>query len=119
MHRTQIPIAEPCHADWDAMTGDARRRFCGACTKHVHDLSAVTEPEAERLLAATPDLCVRYTLRPDGSLVHRANPTNPGNPVRRSRAARAAALGFALLGAGPAFASGAVAVEDPQSSLPP
>ena len=27
-----IQIASPCTADWNAMTGDDRARFCGECT---------------------------------------------------------------------------------------
>ena len=28
-----IQIAKPCPANWDAMTGDERVRFCGKCAK--------------------------------------------------------------------------------------
>ena len=45
-----IRVDEPCKADWDAMTGDAARRFCAGCQKHVHNLSAMPREEAERLV---------------------------------------------------------------------
>ncbi|MFT4625346.1 MAG: hypothetical protein ACI8PZ_004014 [Myxococcota bacterium] len=90
-------IADPCHADWSAMTGDDRRRFCVECTQHVHDLSAMSEPEAHDLLDALDEgrLCVRYAVRPDGRMQHR--------PIL-ARAAFTAALGASLL-AMPAAAS--------------
>ena len=90
MHRDQVPIPEPCGEDWDAMDGDERRRFCRSCAKHVHDLSAVSAPEAEALLA-DGDRCVRYRARPDGRLRH--------HPVLAG-----AALGALLVGV-PAAAS--------------
>lgn len=43
-------VRRPCDADWNAMVGDERVRFCASCEKNVHDLSAHTEGEAERLL---------------------------------------------------------------------
>lgn len=62
MNRSDLPIASPCGADWDAMIADGPKRFCGDCKKHVHDLSRLTEIDARRLLAspATEGLCVRY-----------------------------------------------------------
>ncbi|MCB9742787.1 MAG: hypothetical protein H6741_11885 [Alphaproteobacteria bacterium] len=89
MHRDQLPIPEPCHADWGAMQGDARKRFCQSCTKHVHDLSAMTEPEAKAVLQQ-PEVCVRYTAEPDGAI--RFKPSRR----RRFASALAAAAGVAL-----------------------
>jgi hypothetical protein len=79
------------------MDGDAQRRFCGLCSKHVHDLSAMTEAEAEALVTReqSSGLCVRYRARPDGSIAHR--------PVL-AQTLRAAALGATLI-AMPAMAS--------------
>jgi hypothetical protein len=102
----QVRIADPCHADWDAMRGDERARFCGACTRHVHDLSAMTDREARALLASTPNVCVRYAVDADGRIRH----------VSR-RVPRLVAFGVALLGAAPAFASGALATP-PEPSEP-
>lgn len=74
MRRLHLPIHDPCHEDWDGMNseGDARR-FCDVCTKHVHDLSSMTEPEARELLAKSRDadggrICVRYKLEEDGAI---------------------------------------------------
>jgi hypothetical protein len=49
------------------MTGDARVRYCAGCQKHVYDLSAMTQSEAERLVCdAAGQLCVRFSRAPDG-----------------------------------------------------
>jgi hypothetical protein len=62
-----IQVAEPCHASWDAMTGDDRVRFCGGCRKHVHNLSGLTRAEADRLVCeAAGSLCVRFARGEDG-----------------------------------------------------
>jgi hypothetical protein len=57
-----LPIARPCDASFAAMEGDAQRRHCAECDKHVHDLSARTEDEARALLRAArgTTLCVRF-----------------------------------------------------------
>src|SRR4051812_11825373 len=65
-----IQIPQPCHEPWEQMSGDDRTRFCGACRKHVHNLSAMPRDEAERLLCASAgSLCVRYQVGPAGAPV--------------------------------------------------
>ena len=108
MHRDELPVSEPCHADWSAMTGGTARRFCGSCTRHVHDLSAMTAPAAKRLVAEEPNLCVRYAVDPAGRVLH-ASPQRLG---------RWLALGAALVGATPALASGMVAAPASRSPEP-
>lgn len=92
----RIAVATPCTADWGAMSGDARRRFCGECRLHVHDLSAMSRAEAEDLLRqATGRTCVRFRRRPDGRIV-----TADCVPVRdrlRRRARRLRVAAAALL----------------------
>lgn len=69
-----LRIAEPCHADWTAMTGDQRSRHCAACDLHVTDLTQLTRAEAEALLATrTPGgrVCVRFTVDAAGQVVTR------------------------------------------------
>src|SRR5581483_10025570 len=68
--RTRLPllqdvrVASPCNESWDAMTGDAQVRFCGRCEKNVYNLSAMSAPEAEALLASRGEkLCVRFYRR--------------------------------------------------------
>jgi hypothetical protein len=93
MHARHLPIAEPCHADWNAMNPEGARRFCGSCQKHVHDLSSMTEAEATTALASgrsnPKGMCVRYRVGPDGNLRFRS-PSVPA-PLRLGFAAQVAA----------------------------
>ena len=74
MARSPVPlevlrIESPCHESWDAMTGDDANRFCQGCRKHVHNLSAMTRDEAERLICqAAGQLCVRFEQLADGTV---------------------------------------------------
>lgn len=61
MHCHDLPIPEPCHESWEAMTGDDRRRHCVSCDHSVVGLSALTRGEASALLATQGEhRCVRY-----------------------------------------------------------
>ncbi len=65
-----IRVASPCSADWNAMDGDERKRFCGDCKLHVYNLSGMTRYDAENLLRLSEGrLCVRYFKRPDGTIL--------------------------------------------------
>src|SRR5262245_11754447 len=92
-----ISIASPCTADWNQMTGDARRRFCAQCKLHVHDLSGMTAAEATSLLsnAAGGRVCVRLFRRADGTVLTRDCPVGLRQKLRAAWA-RAAALWCAL-----------------------
>lgn len=70
MRSSHLEIASPCHESWDAMNGDAARRFCGVCQKDVHNLSAMAHAEAAALLRerSGEHLCVRYSSEADGTL---------------------------------------------------
>ncbi len=94
MRSTQIEITSPCHESWDAMNGDAERRFCGVCQKDVHNLSAMRHDEAQALLQerASESLCVRYTAEGDGSLRFRDLVPRASLTRKIVRAAFAAAM---------------------------
>jgi hypothetical protein len=65
-----LHVASPCHASWDAMSGDDQARFCGTCQKNVFNISMMTRTEAERLIASREgNLCVRYAQREDGTII--------------------------------------------------
>ncbi|HET6890438.1 MAG TPA: ankyrin repeat domain-containing protein, partial [Pyrinomonadaceae bacterium] len=71
----RIQIKEPCNSDWDSMIGNDQVRFCEHCSLTVHDLSKMTRKRARRLIAKSNGrICVRYTRRPNGSLVTKAVP---------------------------------------------
>ena len=67
---SNLKVASPCSADWDAMAGDERKRFCGDCRLHVYNLSGMARYDAENLLRLSEGrLCVRYYQRPDGTIL--------------------------------------------------
>ena len=73
MKRADLPIESPCSANWSTMTRDGQKRFCDACKKHVHDLSAMSPAEARGVLDAprARDLCVRYLYDDEGNILFR------------------------------------------------
>jgi hypothetical protein len=65
-----IKIASPCSQDWNAMSGDTRKRFCSDCKLNVYNLSGMTKAEAENLLMNSEGrLCVRFYRRSDGTVL--------------------------------------------------
>jgi hypothetical protein len=68
----RLEIASPCNRNWDDMmrTADDRVRACGACDKHVYNVSGMTVDEVDRLILATDgNACVRYYKRADGCIL--------------------------------------------------
>ncbi len=77
-----VKIASPCSADWSAMQGDDKTRYCGKCEKNVYNLSAMTREEAELLmLEKEGELCIRLYRRTDGTVLTQDCPVG----VRRKR----------------------------------
>jgi hypothetical protein len=71
----QLRIASPCSASWDDMAGDDRSRFCGECRLHVYNIAAMTQSEAEALIAEKEGrLCARIYQRRDGTIITRDCP---------------------------------------------
>lgn len=94
-----VKIAKPCAADWNAMTGDERVRFCQACKLHVYNLSDMTRAQAEDLLTRTEgNVCVRLYKRADGTVITKDCPV--GLAALRRRVATLAASVAALLAVG-------------------
>ena len=66
----RITIASPCSASWDEMEGDDCVRSCDHCRLHVFNLSAMSQREAENLIARTEGrLCARFYQRSDGTVI--------------------------------------------------
>jgi hypothetical protein len=77
--------------------GDAQR-FCGVCVKNVHDLSALTEPQARAVLADESTkgrMCVRYKADRDGNIKFKAETVTATSLWRMTLAA--AGMTLALL----------------------
>jgi hypothetical protein len=96
-----VQIASPCEADWNAMQGDDRSRYCGQCQKHVYNLSVMSRPEAEKLVFEREGrLCVRFFRRHDGTVLTADCPVGLRGVRRRIARSLAAACGLfmAILG---------------------
>lgn len=110
-----LTIPNPCRSSWGEMDGADQQRFCSSCQKTVHDLSAMTRRDANKLLRNGPaELCVRITRDADGKIIHR-----PGTRLGRGLLASASFFGISALASPPAFAQNspaacvAVKVVDP------
>ena len=66
---TVIAIPRPCPRRWNQLRGDGRVRYCDACGKGVHNLSALSPGDAERFVAANPGACVALDVDPAGRVV--------------------------------------------------
>ena len=69
--RIKLKIASPCEANWEAMSGDGAKRFCGSCKQNVYQLSNMSTEEVEELLQTRKGLrtCGRFYQRADGSVM--------------------------------------------------
>lgn len=87
-----LRMASPCSADWNAMTGDERKRFCSECRLHVYNLSGMTKYDAENLLRLSEGrVCVRYYQRPDGTVLTKDCPVGWARLKKRATALVSAA----------------------------
>lgn len=106
MNRLEFPAGARCPARWDSLRGDGRRRFCRACRRHVHDLSAMTEDEARAFLRRNPSACVRFHYDgATGAILHGGTRCGPAR-------ARHLGLRVALAGALTAVAGAVLAAVD-------
>jgi hypothetical protein len=92
-----IRIASPCSANWNAMQGNDRKRFCGDCKLNVYNLSGMTRYDAENLLRLSEGrLCVRYFQRPDGTIITQDCPVGWAKVKQRVSVFAAAAFSLIL-----------------------
>src|SRR5205814_7912138 len=96
-----IRIANPCPVSWDSMNGDARTRFCAHCQRDVHDLTTMTQAEANDLICASAgELCVRFARTPEGKVMTLEYAPRPRGHGRARKWLSAAALTAFLAGCG-------------------
>ena len=60
-----------CPAKWSAMEDCGSSRFCQQCEKQVHNISSLSEKEAQDIIS-TPDTCVRFELNANGQILTRS-----------------------------------------------
>ncbi len=91
-----VRVASPCNARWEDMTGDDRARFCKHCSKHVFNLSAMTQAEAASLIREKEGkFCGRFSRRRDGTMLTADCPVGRG--VRHRRFVKLLAAAFAAV----------------------
>jgi hypothetical protein len=92
-----IVVSAPCQAAWEKMPGSDTVRHCAECGLQVHNLSGMTQREAESVLSENRErLCVRLLHGPDGAVVTVDKALRQGR-IRRRLARFGAAL-MALCG---------------------
>jgi hypothetical protein len=110
-----IKIASPCSADWNAMFGDNRKRFCGDCKLNVYNLSDMTKIEAENFLMASEGrVCVKFFKRADGTVLTKDCPV--GWAKVKQKVSRTATAAFGLIAGlfGGLFAFTSIKQEEPR-----
>ena len=80
-----IDIRTPCPKTWKELIGDDRRRFCEACSLHVHNAAELTRGEAETLVADSASrVCMRLEYDVDGQPIFRDSArSQPMRPLQR------------------------------------
>lgn len=101
MRDLQVSFPEPCDERWEAMIPLGCGRMCARCDKVIRDLSQYELDEAEALLRANPDTCVRARIGADGAV---ALKRGRRDGARRMVIAAAATAGLLSAAAAPAFA---------------
>jgi hypothetical protein len=95
-HLDHLRIASPCPANWEAMSGNERVRFCDLCNLQVYNIAQLTRKEAETLIAgAEGRICARIYRRPDGTVITKDCPV--GLRAMRRRIATVAGAAFATV----------------------
>lgn len=73
MRHLHLAITQPCHEDWNSMTGSEKQRHCSQCDKHVVALAEMTPDEAETLVRESKphSLCLRIEHDDAGTILFR------------------------------------------------
>lgn len=66
-----VGFPKPCGEAWEEMASEGCHRHCASCDKVVHDLAALSIDEAEALLDAPEEVCVRAQIATDGTIALR------------------------------------------------
>ena len=116
----QVRVAEPCPVPWEAMQGDEQRRYCAHCNLHVHNLSAMPQDAAQRLICETAGrLCVAYYPDAQGGVAPMESAPAPLEYAKQKRPRygwRLVALIAAIGGTASAFGT---AIIRPKPTPPP
>lgn len=98
MRTEQVEIVTPCGVEWNSLARSGNARFCGECSKLVHDLSSMKEAAARALLSTSKEkLCVRYLYDATGQIHFAQAPVVPLGRLAWREVARAAVLSGPVL----------------------
>ena len=112
-----IRIQSPCPKRWDDLQGNEQKRFCSECSLHVHNSAALTQREAEALVArADGRVCMRIECDPSGAPVFRRDESTAARLARWALGAGAALLA-ACHGSQPAQPAPAAQPVEPPSRM--
>lgn len=125
-----ISVATPCTQRWESMRGDDQVRHCGACDKNVYSLDALTTDEVRALILRTEgNVCWRFYVRRDGTVLTKDCPVGLKRAQLRIRAAVGAAAAIFLASAagllreggfwGASQSVGALSAQVEEGSRPP
>ncbi len=94
----KIQIAAPCHVDWESMTGDERKRFCGDCKLNVFNISEMSTRDAAALIRETEGrACMRLYRRADGTVITDNCPVGLRKVRDRMRKTAAAVVAYLIV----------------------
>lgn len=94
----KLRVATPCPANWNAMRGDNKIRFCDSCNLNVYNFSEMTSEEIKGLIAkAEGRICGKIYRRADGTLLTQDCPVGVRGYYKRTARFAGAAL-TAILG---------------------
>lgn len=92
-----VRIASPCSAAWEKMIGDERVRHCSQCNLNVYNLSVMSGPEVQDLVAKHEGrMCVHFYHRKDGTILTRNCPVGLKIVMRRVSRIAGIALSAAM-----------------------
>lgn len=98
MRKQQVEVVTPCGVEWNSLARRGNARFCGECSKLVHDLSSMKEEAARALLRTSKEnLCVRYLYDATGQIHFAQAPIVPLGRLAWRKVARAAVLSAPVL----------------------
>ena len=89
---SQVQVKTPCPKNWDEMEGDAQKRYCGHCQKHVHNFEEMAAVEVKKLLDTGQSVCAKVVRLTDGTIV-----TKEDRVTRRSWFTRLGGLAASFL----------------------
>jgi hypothetical protein len=116
-----LEIKTPCPKRWSELIGDDQRRFCSACSLHVHNAAQLTREETTELVTSSESrVCLRIEYDAHGApLFREPAPAAASAGVARNHATRAARWALSAVAGLLAACNGSVQPSTPPSDGQP